>query len=676
MTDANHKTILRIASFSPLRQILDYLLPKHIDPNLLHSGMRVKIPLGNRDVIGVLLETAKTTDIPQNKLKSIKEVLDMEPVMTAQILKLCRWASDYYHYPLGEVLQNALPVLLRRDKPIKKDIIQLGQSTKLSAETHNKTKPLKLNAAQKKATAAMIKNLDEFNCFLLNGITGSGKTEVYLHVIQKVLEKNQQAMVLVPEIALTPQTLERFQRRFAVPIAVLHSRLNDKQRLIAWMQAKSGTARIILGTRSAIFTPCENLSLIVIDEEHDLSFKQQSGFRYSARNLAIMRASFESIPIVLGSATPALETLYNAKTSRYKTLFLPERAGNAVHPNYFVIDVRNEQLYHGLSKSLLKAIKRHLKQNSQILLFLNRRGYAPTLMCHVCGWTAVCSHCDAHMTLHQCPPRLHCHHCDTKYPIQNACPSCRSMNLQTLGVGTEHIEEGLKQYFPDVPISRIDRDTTQRKNAIADLLEDVQKGDSRILIGTQMLAKGHHFPNVTLVGIINADSGFFSADFRAAERIGQLLVQVSGRAGRAEKSGEVFIQTHHPQHPLLLQLIKKGYMEFAELALHERQESQLPPYSYLALLRAEAIKKQSAEAFLLSIKKIAQTATNKNVKILGPIPSAMLRRKNHFHYQLLFQSASRTALQILLKDIMPKIEKIKSQRQVRWSLDVDPLEMR
>lgn len=658
-----------VAIAIPIRQTYEYLIPEDM-PLLI--GSRVKIPFRRKETIGVVLDIKKTTDFPVEKLKPITELLDASPIFSPLIFKLCQWAADYYQHPIGEVFLNALPVLLRQGKPAE---IKTRKGTGTKRCLSPDVNALILNDMQRGAIDSVLDSAGQFQCFLLNGVTGSGKTEVYLQVIDALLKQEKQALVLVPEISLTPQTISRFQRRFNDLVVCFHSKMTNRERLNAWLQAKSGEAKIIIGTRSAIFTPCENLGVIIIDEEHDLSFKQHEGFRYSARDLAIVRAQMENIPIVLGSATPSLESLFNVKKKRYQELLLPERAGIAVHPTYRLIDVRDMRLEHGLSKPLLSAIEQKLKNSEQVMIFLNRRGYSPTLMCHTCGYVATCKRCDVHMTLHQNPKRLHCHHCDARQPVMTLCPVCNGKHLGHVGVGTERLEEALVKQFPDYPVIRVDRDTTSGKNVFDDLLESVNKGNPQILVGTQMLAKGHHFPNVTLVGVVNVDSGFFSSDFRAVERIGQLLIQVSGRAGRAEKPGEVLIQTFHPDHPLLLTLIKKDYLSFAKLALRERRETGLPPFSYFALIRAEAISQKKPIAFLAEIKQQTEQLNEKNVFVMGPIPSAIQRKKNHFRSQLLIQSNNRKTLQQFLKTLIEKIDSSKASSQIRWSVDVDPVDM-
>jgi primosomal protein N' (replication factor Y) len=533
---------------------------------------------------------------------------------------------------------------------------------------------LSLNPDQQKAVAA-VNAVQGFEAFLLAGITGSGKTEVYLQVIAHILKQGKQALVLVPEIGLTPQTISRFEQRFDVPIAALHSALSDNERRNAWLRAKEGEVRIVIGTRSAIFTPFLKLGVIILDEEHDQSFKQHSGFRYSARDLAMVRGRLENVPVLLGTATPSLETLHNINTQRFKCLSLRERAGNATPPSFYLIDLRNKHLEHGLDPQLLLMMREHLHLGNQVLLFLNRRGYAPVLLCHGCGWSAQCLRCDAKLTLHHKPMRLVCHHCTKEYGLVKVCGSCKGTELFHAGLGTERLEHGLQQHFPDTEIIRIDRDTIRHKNAMETALNNIQHGHSQILIGTQMLAKGHHFPNVTLVGIVDTDSGLYSTDFRATERMGQLIVQVAGRAGRAEKPGQVFLQTHKPDHILLQTLIHKGYDAFAQILLTERQEGLWPPFAYLALLRAEAGLDKTALNFLTQARQSAEKISQKGVQILGPIPAPMERKAGHFRALLLFQARDRQVLQRWLAEFVPCLEAAMGKGKVRWSLDVDPSDM-
>ncbi len=570
---------------------------------------------------------------------------------------------------------------------INKGWVQIEETVDTTAYTGHTHKPdaasceqrLMLNPPQQEAVTAAGNALGNFQAFLLDGVTGSGKTEVYLQIIEQTLARGLQALVLVPEIGLTPQLIERFQRRFNLPLAVLHSGMSDRERLSSWMMARSGQTPIIIGTRSAVFTSMQCLGVIIIDEEHDTSFKQQDGFRYSARDVAVMRAHQANVPVILGSATPSLESLHNVNSGRYHSLKLPERAGTAMGPSIETLDVRHQPMDDNLSQPLLTLIARHLAQNNQVLLFLNRRGYAPTLLCHDCGWVAECRRCDAHLTLHQGLYErgrlLQCHHCGTQRLLDKHCPACKSTDLRGLGYGTERIEHALKNRFPETLITRIDRDSTRLKGALKTLLEGVHSGASQILLGTQMLAKGHHFPDVTLVGILDTDQGLFSADFRASERMAQLILQVAGRAGRAEKPGQVVLQTHHPDHPLLQLLLTQGYHRFVEAALAERREVGLPPYSTLALLRAEASHRDHPQQFLNQARDSAQALNVAGVELLGPVPAPMEKRAGHYRAHLLIQATRRSDLHQLLNAWLPSLKKIPGQRKVRWALDVDPTEM-
>lgn len=660
--------IFRIAIFTPLRRIFDYLPPADVELDKIQIGVRVRVPFGRREVFGILIEKVTASSVPWEQLKPIIEVLDQETVFSPTMLQLLKRASDYYHHALGDVFACALPILLRQGKAA----VDKQKNNLKSEQSGISNAPLSLNSHQQKAVDAIKEGLGQFKVFLLEGITGSGKTEVYLQTISQVLQQGKQALVLVPEIGLTPQMIARFKQRFAEPLAILHSGLTNRQRLDAWLQAKEGQARIVIGTRSAIFTPLLNPGIIIIDEEHDLSFKQQEGFRYSARDLAIIRSKLENIPIVLGSATPSLESIYNVNQNKYDRLHLPNRVATAVPPKIGLLDLRNQKLEQGLSLQLLAKIQDHLQAKGQVLLFLNRRGFAPILICHACGWVADCKRCDVKLTLHQHPALLQCHHCGSQCAIQKQCPNCSNQNLLPLGLGTQRLEQTLKQYFPNSGIVRIDRDSTRRKGSLENILQTIHEGENQILIGTQMLAKGHHFPDVTLVAILNADNGLFSADFRASEHMAQLLIQVAGRAGRAERPGEVLVQTHNPEHPLLQHLLQQDYTGFAQLALQERQAANLAPYSYFALLRAESPHKNYATQFLSEVRDVAKNIVGKTIEILGPIPSLIERKAGRYRAQLLLQSSQRSSLHNSLYKILEKIESVPSVRKVRWSLDVDP----
>jgi primosomal protein N' (replication factor Y) len=534
--------------------------------------------------------------------------------------------------------------------------------------------PPVLNPAQAQAVRQVSEALGRFGAFLLDGVTGSGKTEVYLRIVEAVLATGRQALVLVPEIGLTPQLLERFQARVPGPLAVLHSGLGDRERLDAWLSARSGDASVVIGTRSAVFAPLPAPGVIIVDEEHDASFKQQDGFRYNARDLAVVRARQVDIPVLLGSATPAFESLHNARRDRYRRLRLPERVGGAVEPTIELLDVRRQPMEEGVSEPLCARMQRHLDDDEQVLLFLNRRGFAPTLICHECGWLGECRRCDARLTLHMTRRRLVCHHCGAEQPIAVACPDCGSVDLRALGQGTERIEQVLEKRFPGVGIARVDRDSTRRRGSLHDLLHAVRTGERRILVGTQMLAKGHHFPDVTLVGVVDADQGLFGVDFRAGERMAQLILQVAGRAGRAERPGRVLIQTHHPEHPLLSVLVSQGYSAFAASALEERRQAGLPPFAFQALLRAEAARPEQPWTFLQEAATIGHSLTSE-VELLGPAPAPMERRAGRYRAQLLIQAQRRSDLHGFLDRWVKRLATLRFARRVRWSLDVDPADL-
>ncbi|WP_455365373.1 primosomal protein N' [Kaarinaea lacus] len=558
---------------------------------------------------------------------------------------------------------------------VKKQALALTEtSSNIPPPEHNSVN-LTLNTEQQAAASLVLQSIHSFQPFLLEGITGSGKTEVYLKLIELFAAKNCQVLVLVPEISLTPQLTQRFQSKLTQSIGVLHSALTDKQRLDVWLRAKAGNVDVVIGTRSAITTPLPNLGLIIVDEEHDSSFKQQEGFRYSARDMAVMRAQILKIPVVLGSATPSFETLHNVNQGRYQHVKLAQRYGIAKPPRLHLVDLRSQPLFDGLSRQLLDAMKQHLAKGNQVLLFINRRGFAPTLLCHDCGWIARCQRCDSHMTYHHAKNKLRCHHCGAERRAEPTCPDCHSASLIPVGEGTERVEQTLKKHFPDNNVIRIDRDTTRRKGALESLLQEVHAGGAKILLGTQMLAKGHHFPDVTLVGILNVDQGLFSVDFRAMEKTAQLIVQVAGRAGRAEKPGEVMLQTHYPDHPLLQTLLQSGYGQFAQQALLEREQAALPPFSYMALLRAEAVNASQPMEFLCEAKTLAQELGVPGVELLGPLPSPMEKRAGRYRAQLFVQSSQRAVLHKLLHPWVQALEQSKPGRKVRWSIDVDPLDV-
>lgn len=668
--------ILRIAIPVPLRRLFDYLPSIEPYPVKLEPGMRVLVPFGAQKKIGVIVEVADHSVHPIAKLKRIYACLDNAPLFPNTILSLIQWASRYYHAPLGEVFESALPKRLRQI-PREEEPKARKQKNKIlqSSVPISPLPALTLNSKQEKAVQAITQHVGKFKTFLLDGVTGSGKTEVYIRVVEAALAAGKQALILVPEIGLTPQLLSRFQERFSVPIAALNSSLTDKQRFEAFENARTGVAPIVIGTRLAAFVPLKNPGVFIIDEEHDPSFKQQEGFRYHARDLLIFRGSLEQCPVVLGTATASLETLHNIQSGRFYSLPLPHRAGNAILPTLQILDVRHKKCVEGLSSELMVKMREHIANQGQVLLFLNRRGYAPVLMCFACDWVATCKNCDAKMTLHQRTNTLKCHHCELTIPRYTECPSCKTKNPQPVGIGTERLEAALQENFPGNTIVRIDRDTTRKKGSLKQAIDLIHNGEANILIGTQMIAKGHHFPNVTLVGILDIDHALFSTDFRSTEKMGQLITQVAGRSGRAEQPGHVILQTCHPEHPLLKQLLAEGYANFANTLLTERNMTNLPPYSYQVLIRAEATQLEKSLAFLSFVKKEATAQSIQNLTLSGPIAAPMERRLGKHRAQLLLQAPERSILQKLLQKLMPIIESNMMTKTIMWSLDVDPIDM-
>ncbi len=735
--------VLRIALDMPLRRLFDYLPPGEANGGGAEIGQRVRVPFGRQRLVGLVMAHAESSDLPADRLKSVLDVLDAQPVLDKAAVELLRWAAEYYHHPIGEVIAAAIPKALRSGAPTVA-VEELWSPTAAGAEAFARGEPRRAHkqrdllahlVEQNGATASALRSVMEdwqpaaralakrgwivsteqpverpaapdpvatdaeavrlnapelapeqhfaveriseslgrFSAFVLYGITGSGKTEVYLQIVARALARGERALVLVPEIGLTPQLVERFRERFAVPLAVLHSALTDNERLEAWRAAFSGHAQIVLGTRSAVFAPVPNLGVIVVDEEHDASFKQhEGGFRYSARDLAVVRAQQSGVPIVLGSATPALETLHNVNNGRYVRLSLPRRAAQAEPPRVALVDLRATAVQAGISTPALQAIERHLKDDGQILVFLNRRGYAPTLLCTACGWIAPCRDCDARLTVHRSADRLRCHHCGADAPLPARCTVC-GFAVKPVGQGTERIEEALAQLFPQAPLARLDRDVVRKRGDMETVMRRMHSGEARILVGTQMVTKGHHFPNVTLVIVMNADQGLFSTDFRAPERLAQTIVQVAGRAGRGNKPGEVLIQTEFPEHPLLLNLLKEGYDGFARVALDERAQAAWPPFSRLAAVRDSAPTPEAALAFLTDARALMRPP--REVQLRGPVPAAMAKRAGRYHAQLLLESTDRAALHRFLTTWLPEVEQLKSARRVRWALDVDPIEL-
>ncbi|MEN5004340.1 primosomal protein N' [Stenotrophomonas indicatrix] len=717
---------LQVALPVPLPRLFDYLPPQGEGPTVA-VGCRLKVPFGNRELIGVVAGHGQTED--SQGLRQALAWCDTTSLLQGELWQSLQWLARYTHAPLGEVLSTALPGPLRHGEPLpdthhwgwqltaeghaQREKLRAGsrprQLAELLAETvvdedvlsarmqdwrvaarslgkrdlaerialsvaPQHAQPLPgptLNAEQAEAVAA-ITAAESFQAFLLDGVTGSGKTEVYLQAIIHCLAQGRQALVLVPEIGLTPQTLARFRGRLGIAVHALHSGLTDNERARVWAAASRGEARVIVGTRSAVFIPLPQPGLLIVDEEHDGSYKQQDGIRYHARDFALVRAKAQGIPVLLGSATPSLETLHNAYAGRYAHLRLKQRAGDARPPRVRILDVRKRPLRDGLSADVLAGIGEHLQRGQQVLVFKNRRGYAPVLLCHDCGWTAPCNRCDAPMTVHGGGRRLQCHHCGARQPAPLACPACGSLALQPQGIGTERLEEHLVRAFADFPVVRIDRGTTARRDALEQQLAKLGNAPG-ILVGTQILAKGHDLPKLTLVVVVGIDEGLFSADFRASEKLAQQLIQVAGRAGRARDPGEVWLQTHHPGHPLLETLVNGGYHPFAQAELNQRQAAGFPPFAHLALMRAEAQQVEHANAFLLAARKLL--GEQDMVEAYGPMPAPMPRRAGYQRTQLLLSAAQRPPLHGVLAQLVPQLYALPEARKVRWSLDVDPTDL-
>ncbi len=716
----------------PLARTFDYLAADGPAPAI---GSRVRVPFGRRRETGIVLGHATESSFAGGRLRRASAVLDDEPLLSEDDLALVRFTADYYHHPIGEVAALALPVALRHGKPLAAPAETLRATSSapepeelvrrapkqaallarlvdagdagITAETLNDiipgwrrtARPLidkravridvaaaadttdepaivpgpDLNADQEKAVDA-VSAAGGFAAFVLDGVTGSGKTEVYLRLIEATLEAGRQVLVLVPEIGLTPQLVRRFERRLGFRPSAMHSSLTDNERLKAWRRAQSGAARLLVGTRSAVFTPMPNLGLVIVDEEHDHSFKQQEGLRYSARDLAIVRAKRRDVPVILGSATPTLELLKHCEDGSYTRLALPKRAGRARPPRLSLIDLNRHPPTEGLAAPLEAAIDAHLADSGQVLLFLNRRGFAPTLICSNCAHIAGCNRCDSRMTVHAGRNELRCHHCGATRALDTSCPECTG-NMRALGEGTERLEHRLDERFSGRRIVRIDSDSMARKGAIDEALDLATRGDADILVGTQMLSKGHHFPKLTLVGIVNADQGLFGSDFRSDERLAQSIVQVAGRAGREEKPGQVLIQTAFPEHRFWQRLIDGGYAGVARDALAERQASGWPPYSRLALLRASAHQRADALSCLEAARAAALALELPALRVLGPVDAPLLKKAGRYRVQLLLESSDRASLHRALAHVRQALEDRPEARRARWSIDVDPVQL-
>ena len=720
----------------PLSRAFDYL-PPAAGP-VPAAGSRVRVPFGTRQQVGLVIDHAASTEVP-GKIRRCSAVLDESPLLGPDDLDLIRFTSDYYHHPIGEVVAAALPALLRQGRelhPAVETVVatDLGDDADIEAlarrapkqaelletlrdaggngyEADHLTELLpnwrraanglfekglierieqrapdfdetlapaptagpELNTDQQVVVAALRQH-DSFHAFLLEGVTGSGKTEVYLQRMRDVIDAGRQVLVLVPEIGLTPQLVSRLRKRLGIEPALLHSGLSDSARLAAWRAARSGAARLVIGTRSAVFTPLKDPGLIIVDEEHDHSFKQQEGLRYSARDLAIVRAKHHDIPVVLGSATPTLEMLHHCRSGSYTHLELPRRAGDARPPAMRLVDTQRAPATEGISEPLADAIRKHLSTDGQVLIFLNRRGFAPTLICASCGHVAGCERCDSRLTVHAGQGQLRCHHCGYARRLDERCGECGE-SVKPLGEGTQRIEDTLRARFPHATVMRIDSDSTQHKGAMIDALDQARQGEADILVGTQMLSKGHHFPKLSLVGIVNADQGLFGTDFRSAERMAQSIIQVAGRAGRLQRQGEVLIQTAFPENPFWATLIDGGYGRVAEEALAERELTRWPPFTRLALLRSAAHRQADAREFLEAARRKLQHHCDAGLRVLGPVDAPMARKAGRYRAQLLLQSNDRRHLHAALRELRPLLEADPAARKVRWSIDVDPVEL-
>ena len=656
---------VRVALDVPLAKLFDYSCPAEF---AVENGDRVALRFGNRAQIGVVVESDAHTGIAPERLKPISAVRDDAPRLPPDWLELMRFLASYYQRPLGETIIAALPPRLRSVKPLPRKTLE-----KPPPSSPRFVPPHPLTHGQTEAVQRVSASLGRFAAVLLHGVTGSGKTEVYLNVIAEVVRAGGQALVLVPEISLTPQLEARFREAFPeAQIALMHSGLEDIARTKAWLDAARGDAAIILGTRLAVLAPLPKLSLIVVDEEHDTSFKQQEGLRYSARDAAVYRAKLAGCPVVLGTATPSLETWQNVRSGRYERIALPERASPGARlPSVRTIDLRRSPAEHGFAKEVMEAMEKRLARGEQSLVFINRRGYAPVLACEACGWCAGCTRCSAHLVLHSIDRKLRCHHCGADQPIPRACPTCGNVDLKPMGRGTQRIEETLAGRFPRARIARVDRDSAQRRGELARTLEGIRAGGADILVGTQLLAKGHDFPGLTFVAVLNADYALLSTDYRAAERLFAVLVQVAGRAGRREQPGEVLVQTRYPGHPLFAALAGHDFAGFAEAQLAERERAGFPPFVFEAALRAEAKELATAMAFLRDSAKLV--AAPAEVRVFDPVPHVITRRAGYERAQLVMQSASRPALQEYLSGLS-RILFESPPRHVRWHLDVDPIE--
>ena len=727
---------VRVAIPIRKRNLFDYRCQSAADAPV---GSRVLVPFGRRKVLGMVVGHASKTNMPPDKIRNIDSVLEQQPAITADLMRSLLWAADYYHQPLGEVLWSALPLAVRHGRPlepgfergykltrsgiaadpavlsrarVQKSVLEILQQSNRTVRANElmtagsswrnatrkledrgwvETEPLhdsfddgpvqlieSLTRDQKEAHSRILSKLDVYQSFLIHGVTGSGKTEVYLHAICGVLESGGQALMLVPEIGLTPQLEDRVRKALGVSVSSYHSGLSPTQKHKTWWLARTGNAKVVIGTRSAVFLPFKNLRMIVVDEEHDTSFKQQDRVRYHARSVSIHRAASGGFPVVFGSATPSLETVHAAHNGRLETLNLPERATHVAMPAVHLIDLSRSITSAGVALPMLNTIGDRFDRKEQSLVFINRRGYAPVTICLDCKWVAKCEFCDANLIFHTIDNKLHCHHCFNKTEVNQTCPTCESKRVQQLGEGTQRVEQTLRQTFHGARVIRIDRDTTRSYAEFEAKLSRIHRGEADILVGTQMLSKGHHFPNVTLVCILNVDQGFYSNDFRAMEHMFQQVLQVAGRAGRVEKPGEVLIQTMHPDSEYFARISRHDYIGFAEMELQNRTEARQPPYTHYALLRADSLRQGNELEFLQNARGVAlellKQPAYRDVKVLDIVQSPIKRISNWHRAQLLTMSEDPGSMRQFLGQWVLRLDRMRLKSKLRWNLDVDPVD--
>ncbi|AMA64906.1 Primosomal protein N' [Candidatus Arsenophonus lipoptenae] len=728
--------IVKVALPIPVMHAFNYQLPSNFLSPI--KGRRVLVPLGKRMILGIVLSDNIHVKCSYRQYKIIKEILDYESLFSDNLLSLLIWSSKYYHYPIGEVLFHALPSLLRQGKgtifsPLQQwQVTSYGKNTSINQlrRSPKQQKALKLLQERNlyhhqinefelsKNTLKLLKkknliqllyvqpqmenwypnfyffikkkelNLEQktvvrilnsklkFTTFVLVSKNSFSKIKVYLNVIGNVLKTGKQVLLLVPEIKLIYNFMDIFKKRFNAPIDILHSKLNNNERLAVWLRAKKGYSAIVIGTRSAVLISFMNLGLIILDEENDNAYKEQYGWRYHARDFAVMRAKKEDISIILGTETPSLESLKNIDEGKYQRLDLTEQTKSNKKLSQYLLDLKCQPLKHGISRILIQRIEDHLLANNKVLLFLNRRGYSPILICHNCSWIAECLSCNYYYTLHYYDRQMHCHRCNNQLPMPIQCLKCGLKCLITLGLGTEQLEKIINNIFPDVPVTRIDSDTIYDKKELKKKLEIIYKNGARILIGTQILAKGYICPDITLVSLLNIDSVLFASDYRAIEKFAQLYIKISNNIIDRTKNSELILQTYYPENPLLLTLIKKGYNALAIEMLAERRDVSLPPYSNHIIIRSEDYNDKSAANFLEKCRQYIEQHSMRDSKLclIGPIPAIKFKCAGRFHWQLLLQHPSRYYLQQFFSCVLPKIMKYPEGRKIKWNIDVDPIE--